>query len=320
MLVGFDFAHCAAMINPTAPAEELDVASGWLTWGTYVDDLVPLAHGRTRDLAGVKAFAARLSMFMPLDVVSMPPPLTPAERGLADLWVRTAGPMSMDAKRIFRRGVEEMTASWAWEVANEIQNRVPDPVDYVEMRRKSFGSELTVNQSRLTNLDVVPASVFQSRPLRNLENSAMDYGCFVNDLFSYQKEIEFEGELHNMVLVVENFLDVDRRRAVGIVNELMTARMCQFERIVAEELPVLCQDLGLDQETGQAVLDHATALQNWMSAVLEWHRRTSRYVPSNLRHRLAPGQSIGALSGLGTSAARFASLAGARAPMPMTAR
>lgn len=317
-LVGFDFAHCAAMINPTAPAEELDVSSGWLTWGTYVDDLVPLAHGRTRDLAGVKAFAARLSLFMPLDGVSMPPPVTPAERGLADLWVRTAPPMSMDQRRLFRQGVEEMTQAWAWEVANEIQNRIPDPVDYIEMRRKAFGAELTANLARLTHLDVVPAAVFHARPLRNLENAAMDYACFVNDVFSYQKEIEFEGELHNMVLVIENFLDVDRRRAVGVVNQLMTSRMGQFERIRAEELPALCEEFGLDQETSDAVSSYAEGLQDWMAAVLEWHRRTARYVPSKLRHRQAPGQPLGALVGLGTSAARFASLAGARTPLSVT--
>ncbi len=307
------------MINPTAPAGELDVSSGWLTWGTYVDDLVPLAHGRTRDLAGVKAFAARLALFMPLDMASMPPPLTPAERGLADLWVRTVTPMSMDQRRLFRQGVEEMTQSWSWEVANEIQNRIPDPVDYVEMRRKSFGAELTASLARLTHLDVVPAAVFHARPLRNLENAAMDYGCFTNDVFSYQKEVEFEGKLHNMVLVIENFLDVDRRRAVGVVNELMTARMCQFERILADELPALCKELGLDHETSEAVSSYAGGLQDWMAAVLEWHRRTARYVPSNLRHRLAPGQPLGAPVGLGMSAARFASLAGTRAPLPLTA-
>ena len=45
--------------------------------------------------------------------------------------------------------------------------------------------------------------------MRSLENAAADYACLTNDVFSYQKEIEFEGELHNGVLVVQNFLDVD---------------------------------------------------------------------------------------------------------------
>ncbi len=313
-LLGFDFAHCSAMIGPGASADELDVSAGWLTWGTYVDDFVPLAFGQTRNWVGLKVFIARLSQFMPIDVASMPPPTIPAERGLADLWLRSAAPMSTEARQIFRRAVEAMTASWTWEAANQIQNRVPDPVDYVEMRRKTFGSDLTISLDRLSHLDVVPAAVLHSRPLRNLENSAMDVACFTNDLFSYQKEVEFEGELNNMVVVLENFLGVDRRRAVTIVNDLATSRMCQFERIVAQELPALCEAYDLDAETAAAVSDFAGALQDWMAAVLEWHRKTSRYRPENLRHRRAPGQPFGAPVGLGTSASRTSSLAGAGAP------
>ncbi|MEV7841992.1 hypothetical protein AB0O77_32995, partial [Streptomyces albidoflavus] len=31
-----------------------------------------------------------------------------------------------------------------------------------------------------------------------------DYGALINDVFSYQKEVEFEGEIHNAVLVTQN--------------------------------------------------------------------------------------------------------------------
>ena len=43
---------------------------------------------------------------------------------------------------------------------------------------------------------------------------------FTNDLYSYQKEIEFEGEVHNLVLVLENFLDLDRWTARDHVARL----------------------------------------------------------------------------------------------------
>ena len=45
--------------------------------------------------------------------------------------------------------------------------------------------------------------------MRSLENAAADYASLLNDVFSYQKEIEFEGEVHNGVLVVQNFFDCD---------------------------------------------------------------------------------------------------------------
>lgn len=41
-----------------------------------------------------------------------------------------------------------MTQSWLWELSNQLQNRVPDPVDYLEMRRTTIGSELTLSLYR----------------------------------------------------------------------------------------------------------------------------------------------------------------------------
>ncbi len=99
-----------------------------------------------------------------------------------------------------------MTESWIWELENHIQQRIPDPIDYVEMRRRTFGSDLTMNLARITHGGGLPPEIFATRPMRALENAAQDYACMLNDVFSYQKEIQFEGELHNMVLVVQNFL------------------------------------------------------------------------------------------------------------------
>jgi hypothetical protein len=46
---------------------------------------------------------------------------------------------------VFRRAITDMTASWIWELGNQAQNRIPDPIDYIEMRRKTFGSDLTMS-------------------------------------------------------------------------------------------------------------------------------------------------------------------------------
>ena len=44
-----------------------------------------------------------------------------------------------------------------------------------------------------------------------MQNAAQDCACLINDVFSYQKEIEFEGEIHNGVLVLATFLDTASR-------------------------------------------------------------------------------------------------------------
>jgi germacradienol/geosmin synthase len=311
--VGFDFAHCAAMIHADASPEQLDLSTDWLAWGTYGDDYFPVVFGATRDLVAAKLCNERLSQFMPLDGGSVPEPANPVERGLADLWRRTAGPMTASARAQFRTAVEDMTASWLWELANQAENRIPDPVDYVEMRRRTFGADMTASLARLEHADEIPGEIYQTRVLRELDTAAQDYACFTNDLFSYQKEIEFEGELHNLVLVVQNFLDVDRQTAVGIVADLMTARMRQFEHIVANGLPALFEEYALDERAREILTRHADELKEWMSGILEWHRRCSRYTEAELRRNGVTGASPDFSflpAGLGTSVLRVA------APVP----
>ncbi|HYO56802.1 family 2 encapsulin nanocompartment cargo protein terpene cyclase [Archangium sp.] len=309
-----DVALCGALIHPAASGPELDLTAGWLVWGTYADDYFPALYGHTRDMAGAKVFNARLTAFMPDDPTTLTAvPTNPVERGLADLWSRTAGPLSADARNQFRRAIQDMTESWLWELANQMQNRIPDPVDYVEMRRKTFGSDLTMSLSRLSQGDELPPELFRTRPIRGLENSAADYACLTNDIFSYQKEIEFEGELNNGVLVVQRFLDLDKQQAAEVVNDLMTARMRQFEHIVATELPALSDYFGLDARAREKLRGYVEKLQQWMCGVLTWHQMVDRYKEFELRNTRKPGRPVrrpGGPTGLGTSAARIASLFG----------
>jgi germacradienol/geosmin synthase len=307
-----DVALCGAMIHADATRAQLEITAGWLVWGTYADDYFPAIYGRARDMVGAKVFNARLSAFMPIDdapgSAATSAAMTPVERGLADLWTRTAGAMPRESRRLFRKAIEDMTESWLWELANLIQNRVPDPIDYLEMRRKTFGSDLTMSLSRLTLGDGLPPEVFQTRAMRGIDNSAADYACMTNDVFSYQKEIEFEGELHNAVLVFERFLDCDSVAAVPIVRDLMTARMQQFEHLVANELPAVLDDLALDRVARGKLARYITGLQNWMAGVMRWHETVTRYKEFELRNTRKLGHKPGRLAGLGTSAARLASL------------
>lgn len=297
-LAAADIALCAAGIDPDAKPGALDVSTQWLTWGTYADDYYLVVFGRRHDLAGTQACNDRLSRFMPVDLGATPVPVNAVERGLADLWRRTAGPLGDGDRRAFRAAVEEMLESWLWELANEAVHRVPDPIDYVEMRRRSFGCGVTMSLSRLSHPRAVPADVLRSTPVTAMRNSAADYACLLNDIVSYQKEMQFEGTLHNGVLVVRNFLGCDRDRAVEVVHGLMAARLAQFEHVVSVELPAMFTDFDLDHDTRTTLLRHAQELQDWMAGILHWHLTVGRYAEAELRRRAAP-------AGLGRSAARL---------------
>jgi germacradienol/geosmin synthase len=175
------------------------------------------------------------------------------------------------------------------------------------MRRKTFGSDLTMSLSRLAHGDIVPAEIYRSRPVAAMENAAQDYACLLNDVFSYQKEIQFEGEIHNCVLVVQNFLDCDAATAMRVVGDLMAARMSQFKHIIDVELPALFDALDLDAKARDALLAHARNLQNWLAGILNWHQGCHRYAEADLISNTRPARRelFGRPTGLGTSAIRI---------------
>jgi germacradienol/geosmin synthase len=284
---GFDLALCAAGIAPDASIEDLFLTSDWLAWGTYADDYYPVVFGSTRDRAGAMLQNERFAALMPAadddaNPAAVVVPANALERGLADLWSRTTPEMSPGARTYLRRAVTEMTGSWLWELGNLALNKVPDPVDYLEMRRKTFGAELTACLASVRSGNAVPKALETHEAVASLENSAADYACIINDVYSYQKEIEFEGEVHNLVLVVQTFFDCDYPRAIGIVGDLMDQRLRQFERAVTLELPQAYEDYRLDQAQRDAVNARASQLREWLAGVLNWHRETRRYPEADL--------------------------------------
>lgn len=287
---GYDFALAAATINADGTAADVALVAGWLAWRTYADD-----YFGTLDVAAARLEHERLAAIMS----PSPPSLVNAtERGLADLWRRT-GCAKLAA------AVLDMTAGWLWEHANRAVRRIPDPVDYVEMRRATSGAGMTMLLTRLAGDDVAPAWVYQTRVMRELETAAADYAGFANDLYSYQREIEFEGDFHNLVLVVERFLDVDRWAAAGVVARLMKARLEQFEHLVAVGLPALFAEHGdaLPAAARAALRRQAALLQDWMAGLSHWHRVSARYTDAELR-RVHHGFTLYP-TGLGTAAARL---------------
>ncbi|MFF2848348.1 germacradienol/geosmin synthase [Streptomyces sp. NPDC058001] len=304
----YDFALCAAGLHPEGSQEDLDLESAWLAWGTYGDDWYPAVYGRSRDLLGAKACTERLKSLMPLDgVPDAGLPVNGLERGLVDLWTRTAGPMDTEARQLFRTSVEVMLDAWMWELGNQAAHRVPDPVDYIEMRRATFGSDLTMSLSRISRGKTVPPEIYDSGPMRSLENAAADYACLLNDLFSYQKEIEYEGEVHNAVLVVQNFFGCDYPTGVAIVHDLMNGRLRQFQHVAEHELPILYDDFELGEDAREILAGYVRELEDWLAGILTWHRECGRYREEYLAHGTGvlrvPGAMRGVMPGLAPGAA-----------------
>lgn len=151
----------------------------------------------------------------------------------------------------------------------------------------------------------IPQEIYGSGVIRSLENAAMDTACLLNDIFSYQKEIEVEGEVHNHVLVTQNFFDIGYPEALRICHALMTQRTEEFEHIVATQLPVLYDDWKLDGEARAGLDAYVRELQDWLAGILNWHQKVRRYREEDL-HRAPSSTALASWSPqFGMAAARI---------------
>ncbi|MEU4802951.1 germacradienol/geosmin synthase [Actinosynnema sp. NPDC023587] len=306
----YDFALCSAGIDPDATRHELEISAMWLTWGTYGDDYYPKVYARASDMGAARVATGRLKQLLVVSGEAPITPVTPMERSLADLWARSTAPMPPGNREQLRAALEVMLDSWLWELKNQHEHRVPDPVDYIEMRRQTFGSDLTMSLARFGHGGLLPDEIYRTRAIRNIENSAIDYATMLNDLYSVRKEVQYEGEVHNMVVVAKTFLDVDLERAYAITVDLANQRLRQFQHSVDHELPALFEEFRLDADQRAALTRHADELKDWVAGILHWHEEVDRYRESALerhfagRGTLAP-QAFRGPTGLGTASTRL---------------
>lgn len=196
---------------------------------------------------------------------------------MADVWTRLIPTLPPAHRQPMRQAVlESWLPSQLWEVDHHVDRRTPDPVDYLEMARKTFGSDFLLAFAMFEHPDI-PPDLYDTAELRNLANATADYMRLLNDLLSYQKETEFEGEFLNAVVVFHEFLRCDLDTATRVVRDILASRVAQFQHIATHELPALCEHRGLSPAVRAALTGYVSNLETWMAGVHNWHHHTNRY-------------------------------------------
>jgi germacradienol/geosmin synthase len=315
-LEAMDYALLTSYTHPDAPAPELDLLTDWYVWVFYFDDDFLERYKRTGDVAGARAYLARLAAFMPADLgAPLPEPANPTEKGLADLWFRTVPVMSPAWRHRFAETTRQLLEESLWELGNINEGRVPNPIDYIAMRRRVGGAPWSAALVEHAVAAEVPPAIAETRPVRVLRDTFADGVHLRNDIFSYQRETETEGELNNGVLVVERFFGYPVQRAADLVNDVITARLQQFENTALVELPALVEEHRIGARGRADLARYVKGLQDWQYGGHEWHLRSSRYMNSGVAHRSPAYRLLAGPVGLGTSAVRIRSLAGRPAPV-----
>lgn len=293
----FDFALFASSVHPDARGARLNLVACWYVWGWYLDDLIMERFKRPRDVPGARLFLSRLAEMRDPDRRA---PRNPAERGLADLWDRTrAEPAWRDR---LAAQVPNLFDDALWKIGNLITG-VPEPADYLMMRRRSGGAHWAAQLSEyVLDLDL-PAWLWEATPVIRLGEAFSDVVDLHNDIVSYRRETEYEQDVTNGVVVIRAFLGTGLPEAMRRTRELLEARLRLFERLAGVEVPAMLAERETSLVTVAEVGRYLQSLRDWLAGDYQWHRETARYQEDSWLRKVHPDRR--GPSGLGTSAARL---------------
>ena len=274
-----DIALFAALTHPDAQPARLELITDWHLWRCFVRDAFVEACATPRDLAGGARFLDRVPLLMPdlpLAGAAGPVVVNPVERGLSDLWSRTAPGIPIAARGQFRAAVRAYAESLRWELRSVACGRLPDPVDYVETRRRSAGAELSAGVVRLALGGRLPAAAFAAGPMRELTSAFADIGAWRGDVLSGRGTPGGEDQAGAGAGVLGRLLGGGAQEAANAIGRLVELRTRRFEQIAAEEVPALAAALALDEPAREQLCGYVDALRQWLAGDLAWALGTER--------------------------------------------
>jgi hypothetical protein len=283
-----DYGGFGPLTHPTASLDDLKQINDWHTWGFYLHDVFREGFLRPRNVPGGRTFLARLKEILGPGSAM---PLNPAEKGLADLVSRS----TMDEDD--RAGVMDILDGLSWELHNTSQGRVPDPIDLVEMRRKTNAGDLSAALAQKSVGAELPADLMRNSTMRALVDSFGDVPGLRQEILGFDAFYGSGASTTSAVLAVQQFFECELQQAVDVVGDLVAARLRQIGSIITE-LPSIADEYALDEAARAGLHRYVEALKSWLAGELLWSQRSGRFSfsPSPTR------RSFHAPSGLGTAA------------------
>jgi hypothetical protein len=169
----------------------------------------------------------------------------------------------------FIRGFARYLQSNVWEATNIWRRQPPRLSTYTNMRRHTGCLFPTYELSGVLGEIRLRPEVRQHVAVRQLEIMANNYTCWLNDVFSFERE-RGDGQVNNLVAVLQREFDTSYQEAAD-----RAVAMCRREMEAYLELKDRLPGLGLDLADG---LDgYLEVLESWMRALFDWHHMTSRY-------------------------------------------
>jgi germacradienol/geosmin synthase len=296
-----DFCLWTAMTHPDVGLDELNLVTDWHVTLWFVDDLFLPLFQQNNDRQAARCQIHRLLDFLPIDGLPRPylVPENPVERAFADLWPKTAPPMTPDWRRRFVCDIERFLHGVLWELDHleqDGQDGVADPIEYIYARREFGGLPMTSTLME-HGLGEIPEKVYRMRPFQSALRAFADIVSLHNDIVSYDREVAEGSISNNGVEVLRKALDCGLEHACGLLNQLLTARVRTLENTVGPDLTRAMEEEDLPEPLPRRVTKYVQALKDATAGSYAWHTATGRF---DRRPAVPHGPT-----GIGTSAARL---------------
>lgn len=262
--------YLSALYYPTADAETFDVVTGWILWGTLVDDVMDDGQADQAPTVCRTAMAQALAYLEHGHFTD-----TPVIRALDDLWRRTAEGRSEGWKRSFishwRQGWQSGCASQM----DRLSGRTPSVAEYRERRRHD------IKMLPMADLLEVALHIDLHEDIRHLpaleaqHNLASDYAGLVNDLVSVDKDLALDGP-QNVVTVLRAQEKCTIPEAIERARE-MTRECVRWYLRAESELPVQLDAAGASGSQRVDALRYAHSHRATFNGNRQWHLEVPRY-------------------------------------------
>lgn len=267
---------------PDASLTDLRLNYRFNLWALAWDDYFASAFKRTGDHTGAKIFTARLHAFLqPGPGARLPEPTNAVERGMADLQQRLFPPRMAHWKQRLNHALARYIDAGVQELANSRAGRVPDLIEYAQFRRESFAAYTAPYSVELSTGARIPERIRHSRAFCALLDAFMDYMGMANDIASYQREINEEHDVNNLVMVLQESLRITVQEAMQAAADLVTARLRHFEHLTRDELPQAVRRARLNHGERMELEAWLRGARSFLSGLHAWYTGAPRYAPAD---------------------------------------
>lgn len=274
-------AEISAYFHPNRTGTALEMLADLELWMLLYDDTFDEAVGRSPELArSATQDLMRLTGLAPADataVTGLPThgAITALAQAWNHIWERESEGMSPQWQKRARGNWALWLNSFIEEASYRAMDIHPDFGSYVRLRRKTSAVQAILDANETAGGFTIPERAVQTPLLKEITEIACDVVCFINDIFSVDKE-QAHGDRLNLVLVLEHHNALDRPEAVREVRGLVNRRLDRYQAL-ASSTPEFCASLGLKGRDRKHVEVWVAEAADLMGGLYHWSALSGRY-------------------------------------------